>query len=352
MERQEREVRTAAAPTTASDRGYVDWGSILAGAVIAAGLSAILTGFGAALGLGSISAEEGEGLGFGSVILTGLFLVLSMVASYWVGGYIAGRMRRRTDAANAEETATRDGIHGLVVWGLGTVLSAMLLGSVVSGTVKAAVNVAGTAVEAAGSAIGGVAQGAGNLIGGAASGIGQAAQAAAQGAETAQDQGIDLPNPLDAIGDRLLRSEAQAPDQFSNENLRREIGSMMADVVRTGELSDQDRAYLRGAIATRTQLQPAEVDARIDQAVARAQELRAEAEQVRQQAAQAVEEAMQKAVEAAETARQAAVLSAFAIAAAALVAAAAAFIGGQKGGLHRDEGRVWGGLSHRPLRRG
>ena len=351
MERQERDVRAAAAPATTSDRGYVDWGSILAGAVIAAGVSAVLTGFGAALGLGSISAREGEGLGFGSVILTGLYLVLSMVAAYWVGGYIAGRMRRRTDSATPEESATRDGVHGLAVWGIGTIVSAMMLSTAVTGTVKAAGDVAGTAVQAAGSAAGGLAQGAGNLIGGAMSGVGQAVQGAAQGAEVAQSNGIDLPNPLDAIGDRLLRSEAQAPDQFSNENLRREIGSILADVVRTGELSDQDRAYLRGAIATRTQLQPAEVDARIDQAVNGAQELRAQAEQVRQQAERALEEAKQTAVDAAETARQAAVLSAFAIAAAALVAAVAAFIGGQKGGLHRDEGRVWGGLTHRPLRR-
>ena len=76
MERQEREVRAAAAPSEASERGYVDWGSILSGAAIAAGLSAVLTAFGAALGLGSISARAGQGLGFGSVILTGLFMLV------------------------------------------------------------------------------------------------------------------------------------------------------------------------------------------------------------------------------------------------------------------------------------
>ena len=48
--------------------------------------------------------------------------------------------------------------------------------------------------------------------------------------------------------------------------------------------------------------------------------------------------------------RRAGVLSAFALAASALIAAAAAFIGAQKGGRARDEGRIWGGLTHRPLR--
>ena len=54
MERQEREVRAAAAPSEASERGYVDWGSILAGAAIAAGLSAVLTFVGAKMLLADV----------------------------------------------------------------------------------------------------------------------------------------------------------------------------------------------------------------------------------------------------------------------------------------------------------
>lgn len=348
MERSEARVREAAAPAQSSDRGYVDWGSILAGGVVAAGLSAVFTAFGAAVGLGSISARAGEGLGFGSVMLTGLFMVVSLVAAYMAGGYIAGRMRRRVDSAQAEEVATRDGMHGLVVWGLGMVLSAMVVGNVVSGTVRAAGSAAGTAVEAAGSVAGGLAQGAGQLVGGMAQGAGAAAQGAAT---AATDDGLNLPNPLDGITDRLLRSEAQAPTEFSNENIRSEVATIFADVVRTGEITPEDRAWLEQAVAARTQLPQAEVSARIDQAVARAQELRTQAQQLRDDAAAEVERLRQQAVETAEDARRAGVLSAFALAAAALVAAVAAFIGGQKGGLHRDEGRVWAGFSHKPLRR-
>ncbi|WP_052172016.1 hypothetical protein [Paracoccus sanguinis] len=348
MERSEARIRDSAAPAQQTDRGYVDWGSILAGAVVAAGLSAVFTAFGAGVGLGSISAREGQGLGFGSVILTGLFMVITIVASYMAGGYVAGRMRRRVDGANAEESATRDGMHGLVVWGLGMLLSAMVLGNVVSGTVKAAGSAAGTAVEAAGSVAGGLAQGAGQLVGGVAQGAGQAAQGAA---DAAQNGGIDLPNPLDGITDRLLRSEAQAPAEFSNEAIRSEVATIFADVIRTGEINPEDRAYLERAVAARTQLSQQEVSARIDQGVARAQELRAEAQKLRDDAAARVEELRVQAVETAEDARRAGVLSAFALAASALVAAVAAFIGGQKGGLHRDEGRVWAGFTHKPLRR-
>ena len=376
MDRDEQRIRSAAAPAAASDRSYVDWGAILAGTVIAVALSAVFTAFGAAVGLGSISAQPGEGLGFGSVILTGLFIVVTMVLAYMAGGYIAGRMRRRVDGASPEESAARDGIHGLAVWGVGTIIGSIMLASVVSGTLNAAGSAASTAVEAAGSAVGGVAQGAGAVAGGVVQGAGQlvggAAQAlggAAAGAGAASAAGGEgggdllsgLPNPVDYVTDNLLRDEAAAPDQFSNENIRSEIGNILANVIRTGEITDQDRAYLESAIAARTNLSQPEVTARIDQAVTSVQQLRsdaeraveearAEAQRLRDEAAAQAEQLRQQAIEAAETARRAAVLSAFALAASALIAAAAAFIGAQKGGRARDEGRIWGGLTHRPLR--
>ncbi|WP_273502371.1 hypothetical protein [Paracoccus sphaerophysae] len=61
MERSEARIRDSAAPFQQTDRGYVDWGRNLAGAVVAAGLSAVFTAFSAALRLGSISARPGRG---------------------------------------------------------------------------------------------------------------------------------------------------------------------------------------------------------------------------------------------------------------------------------------------------
>lgn len=379
MDRDEQRIRSAAAPAAASDRSYVDWGAILAGTVVAVALSAVFTAFGAAVGLGSISARPGEWLGFGSVILTGLFVVVTMVLAYMAGGYIAGRMRRRVDGSSPEESAARDGIHGLAVWGVGTIAGSIMLASAVSGTLNAAGSAASTAVEAAGSAVGGVAQGVGAVaggavqgagqlvggaaqaLGGAAAGAGAASAAGGQGGEGGGDLLPGLPNPVDYVTDNLLRSEAAAPDQFSNENIRREVGNIMANVIRTGDLAQADRTYLERAVAARTTLPPAEVSARIDQSVTQVQQLRkeaqdavdqaqAEAQRLRDEAAAQAEELKQQAIEAAEAVRRAGVLSAFALAASALIAAAAAFIGAQKGGRARDEGRIWGGLTHRPLR--
>lgn len=344
------------------DRGYVDWGAILAGAAIAAGTSVVLTGFAAALGLGSISADEGGGVsGFG-LILTGIVVVVAMVAAYMLGGYIAGRMRRRVDGANRDEVTARDGIHGLVVWAIGMLVGGFLALGAVTGTAKVVGSAAETALETTGAVVGGVAQGAGQLVGGAVQGAGALVGNAAQGVAEAAPQLADMlpegmqSNPLDYLTDGLLRPTT--PGQgYSEAAMKREVGNIVMNVVRTGEISDADRAYLQQAVAARTGLTEQEVNARVDDAIARAQELRAEAEEKVQQAQVALEEAKveaQKALDeaeaaardAAEAARMTAILTAFLLAASALIAAAAAYIGAVKGGRHRDDGTIWRWLAY------
>ena len=372
----------AAAPA----RSVMDWPAIFAGAVIAAGATVVFSGFSAALGLGSVSAEPGEGLGGLAAVLVGIFAFVTMIASYALGGYIAGRMRTPQNIAAGDEVQARDGVHGLTVWAVGTLVGAAMAFGAMSGGMKLAGNAASTVVQAGGSAVGGALQGAGQLAGGAVSGVGQIAGGAisgvgqlaggavqgageaAGGSQTLQDM---LPqaaqtNPVDYVTERLLRPEQAAPNSFSNEAIRREIASIMGTVLRTGDLPESDREYLKDAIAARTQLSEQEVDARVDQAVtevqnirneaqarldeaqARAEELatqaRAEAERLQAEARQRLDDARQAAIDAAESARHAAVWTAFALAASSLIAAIAAFLAAIKGGQDRDSGRVWKGL--------
>ncbi len=355
----------ASAPATPHEGSYVDIPAILAGTVVALGIGLVATTFGAAVGLGSISAREGEGLGFGAVILPALWMIVSMVATYMAGGYIAGRMRRRMDRASPDEVTARDGIHGLAVWGLAAIIGAMVAASAIGAATNAVGSAAATAVQAAGSAVGGIAQGAGQLAGGAISGLGQAAGGAAAAAAPALSDALPegfQANPLDYITDTLLRpgqpgaapagtSPAAPPATASDEVLRREISGIFANLVRTGEISDPDRQYLVSAAAARTGLSEAEINQRVDQAIASARQMRATAEQTlanaQAEAQRLAQEAEQKARDAAETARKAGVLSAFMLAASMLVAAFAAYKGAVYGGEHRDEGRIWGGLSYR-----
>ncbi len=374
-------------PDATPPRSIMDWPAILSGAAIAAGAMVVFTGFIAAIGLGSVSAEPGEGLGTFASILVGLFAFLSTLASYALGGYVAGRMRTPVSGIAADETHARDGVHGLTVWAIGTLVGAMLTIGVVSSGVRAVGSAASTAIEAGGSAVGGALQGAGQLAGGGVgqvaggviSGAGQAAGGALQGAgeaaggDTLQDmlpEGMQQ-NPMDYITNRLLRPQETAPNAFSDEAIRGEIAGIVGTVLRTGELPQEDRDYLVRAVAARTQLSPQEVEARVDQAVTEVQDLRAEAEQrladvqaqaqealdtaqaeaqrLQQEAEQRLEEARQAAIDAAEAARSAAVWSAFLLAASTLIAGAVAFLAAIRGGRDRDEGRVWSGL-HRGIR--
>lgn len=345
---------------------YVDWGAIFAGGVVAAGTSFVMTAFAAALGLGSVSVGEDGGVSKLGLILAGLFTVISLVAIYMLGGYVAGRMRHPFGDAARDEVTARDGLHGVVVWGLGMLVAGVVASSAVGGAARTAGSAASTAVQAVGSAVGGVAQGAGQLAGGVVSGTGQAvggaAQAAGGAAPSLQDmlpQGMRS-NPVDYLVDQMVRPADGAETSGQSQDpaaVQRQIGEILMNLVRTGNIPDADRAFLRNQVAARTNMRPEEVDARVNEAVGKAQELRAaaqkriddaktEADRLKAEAQKRFEEAKAQAADVAEKARVTTILTAFLLAAAALVAAAAATMGAVWGGRHRDEGRIWKGLAY------
>jgi len=320
MERTE-SLTAASAPTRETNGSYMDWAAILAGSAIAAATATMFSTFGAAIGLSAVSAEPGEGSVTLAAVLGAIWLVVTLVASFATGGYVAGRMRRRVDKASADEVAVHDGMNGLAVWAVGTLITAMVVTNAAGNAISAAGSVAGTAVTAAGSAIGGVAEGA----------------LSAAGDALPEDAGTEA---MSFVTDTLLRTAPSATAPAEPGETTRQASGILANVVTTGEISDADRAYLEASVAAQTGLTPAEVTGRVDQAIAAAQ-------QARTDAAAALEEARQTAVDAAETARVSAVLSGFLLTAAALVAAAAATVAAVRGGLHRDEGRAYAGLTYR-----
>lgn len=351
---------------------YVDWAAVLAGAVVATAIAVVFTTFSAALGLGSVSIGEDGGISIIWLIITAIFMIASLVAANWLGGYIAGRMRRPVGAASSEEVSVRDGMNGLTVWGIGIIVTAVMTASAVTGGLRAAGTAVDSVVQATGSAVGGIAQGAGQLAGGAVSGAGQVlggmaqgvSQAAAPALEDAMPAGMQA-NPLEYVTDTLLRPDGQGPltnlqqdVQANGTETQRQIVGIFANLIRTGEIPESDRNYLRQQVALRTGLDEQQVDARVEEAVTRAQAIRdeaekkleeakAQAEQLKAEADRRIEEAKQQAADAAEKARITGILTAFLLAASALVAAAAAYIGAVRGGRDRDEGRIWGGLSYR-----
>ena len=309
---------------------YLDWPSIWGGTVVAVAVGSVFTAFGAALGLSIVSAEPAEGSFNAMLIVSAVWIALSMVASYMAGGYIAGRMRRRFDNASPDEVSARDGMNGLVVWGVGVIVSVLLVQAAVSASLSAA----GSVVSAAGSVAQTAASVAGDVAGGAAQGAVQAAGENSNGGAMA--------NPVNYIASTLLRPAQVSPaatPSTAAADYSSDVGSILNNVAMTGDISDAERSYLASAVAVQAGIPADQAATRVDEAVAASQKMRADA-------VAAIEEAKQTAINIAEAGRISAILAAFFAAATALISAVAAHIGAVKGGVHRDEGRLFGGFAH------
>ncbi len=260
---------------------YVDWPAIFAGTVLAVALSFVLFTFGSAIGLSASSFKPGEGtsaLWFG--IASGLWFIWVAITSLAAGGYLAGRMRRPVAGASTDESETRDGAHGVLVWATSALVGALLATAGVSGVVGAAGSVAGSAAQTATEAIGG---------------------------------------EMDYMSARLLQpgngggaADAAAPEA------RQDVTEVLKRSLADGGLAPEDRSYLATLVARQTGQTQEEASAAIDSTIAE------------------VQAAYQKAIDAGEMARKAAAIAAFVVAATLMVGAAAAYFAATAGGDHRD----------------
>ena len=89
--------------------GRVEWGPVFAGAVTAAALASVLHAFAGAIGLAvSSTAPTWRDASVGLWILSGVYLVVVALASYGLGGYVAGLLRtHRAPPPPAEETGVQ-----------------------------------------------------------------------------------------------------------------------------------------------------------------------------------------------------------------------------------------------------
>jgi len=105
----------------------IEWGPVIGGAIAAAALASVLQGFAAAIGISvSSTAPTWRDASFALILLSGLYLLLTALVSYAFGAYVAGRMRMRLGAGATPEAEFRDGMHGILVWALATLLAAVM----------------------------------------------------------------------------------------------------------------------------------------------------------------------------------------------------------------------------------
>jgi hypothetical protein len=200
----------------------VSWGSIFAGTVTALSLWVLLYALGLALGLSSINPQD-AGSAKSSGIFTGIWGLLSPLIALFVGGIVAGR------GAGAQTKAS-GGIHGLVMWGLTTLVGLWLVGNLLSSLAGGVFSVGKTAVQATGSAVAAGASQAG--------GVGQ----------VAQSFGLDADDALRPVNERL-RAEGKPP--VTADQLQAATKDVVQTAVQQGRL---DRQLLVSSIAEKTAL--------------------------------------------------------------------------------------------------
>jgi hypothetical protein len=101
---------------------YIEWGVVIAGAVVACALSFVLLQFGAAIGLTQIDFDVTPDANVtpGGVLGTGIWLLWVQLLASLTGAYLAGRMRTPLVGTSEHERDMRDGVHGLLVWATST----------------------------------------------------------------------------------------------------------------------------------------------------------------------------------------------------------------------------------------
>jgi hypothetical protein len=220
---------SARAEPVAIGSSYLDWSAIVAGAFVAAALSFVLISFGSALGLAVASpSSTWRDTSLALAVVAGLWLLLTALASFGLGGYVAGRLRASWRGASTDETEFRDGAHGVIVWGLAVIVAAGLAFA----TVKP---VSG---------------------------------------------GTDLTRPTGATAepllafelDRLLRSDRTPVDPANDPELRAQAARIITTGLGHAGMAADDRAYLIKLVQTRTGLSAADAEGRVNQTVAQANE--------------------------------------------------------------------------------
>jgi hypothetical protein len=254
----------------------ISWGAILAGGLVATTID---------------PAQPGE---TPSATLLGLaggvWLLVANLIGLAVGGWVAARLSGLADKTDAE-------LHGLSVWAISFLVSALLLGNIVAGTANTAL------------------RGASAVVGGAAQGIGEAAGPAARMLAPQMSGTLDA----EALTERLRQGlEGGGDPAAMNPDARRaEMARILGQRLRQGDFLPGQRERLAGLAAAQYDLPPQEAQARIGQ-------LEAEAQRIATQAGA-------EARAAADTAADAAATGAYWIFAAMILGAVAAVLGARIG---------------------
>jgi hypothetical protein len=211
---------------------YVQWGPVIAGALLAAALAFVLHTFAIAIGLGvSSTAPTWRDASVGLILLSAFYLFLVAFVSYGVGAYLAGRLSSRLTAGDTTDIEYRDGVHGLLVWAIATLLAGLL-----------------------------------------ALGAAQAVSrlAAPSGGQTGAEASVAGDDIIAFDLDRLFRSDR--PQAGDMSYTRAEAARILLTTASHRGLQDDDRGFLVRLVSARTGLAQADAERRVNDVASKARD--------------------------------------------------------------------------------
>lgn len=208
---------------------YTDWRAVIGGAVVAAGISFTLLAFGSGIGLSVVStAPTWRDTSPWFWLLSGIYLVFVALCAFGFGGYAAGRMRLPTRVSESAESEFRDGMHGIFMWGLAILISAVLASLVALAVARAA---------------------------------------APSGGATGPATSVTGENILASELDQLFRSYRYGPGP-NIEYQRAEAARILLKTESHAGLSQDDKTYLSNIVALRAGVSGPQADDRVNQIIA------------------------------------------------------------------------------------
>jgi len=263
---------------------HVSWGAVLAGTVVAVMVMLLVNLLTLGFGLQSIDpateAEPLAGVGTGTII----GMIIANVLALFLGGWVAGRVA-------AETRAFEGALHGLLVWGLVTLVSIWLLSTAVGRLVSGVTGLVGQGLSLAGQ------------------GVAALAPQAAQAVEDAlAAQGVNLDTIRQEAGQVLEQvTEGQAQPEQADEVAADAAQDIVQDPQAAGQrlqqLVDQVFGENPSDSVNRDDVVTALVETGMSQA--EAEQTVANWEQTAEEARQRIEAARQELEEATQTATDA-----------------------------------------------
>lgn len=267
-------------------RSRISWGAILGGVVLVVVVQLLLSLLGTGIGLGTVDLNAGSTPDASSLGLSaGVWWLVSSVIALFVGGFVAARL--------AGVALRLDGLlHGLVAWGIATLLTIYLLTSAVGGIIGGGFSALGSLAQAAGG------------------GISAAAKPLAQAAGISPDMVKDQ-------AQAYLQPANPDPASMSPQDAQKEVVKDLATYAKGGPDAAGAKEQVISIIAAQTKVSHDEAAKRFDETQAKL--------------AQAKAQAVQAAKNAADASAAAASKTAFAVFVALLLGGIAGAIGGLLG---------------------